>query len=90
MEIFKDSSVAVAIRVRPMNSREKALNSVEVVSPTGPQSVHMADDPSTKQEDVRDFGFDVVYPLTTTQDEVYDNAAKHVLDKIVQVRLVAL
>lgn len=79
---FAESSVAVCVRVRPMNDRERALGSKEVLTVTGPQSVFMEDDPTTKQDDKRDFGFDQVFPLVTGQKEVYDRSAEHVVDRV--------
>ncbi|RYY34286.1 hypothetical protein EON62_03440, partial [archaeon] len=82
MEAFKDSSVMVAVRIRPFNEREKSMGAVDVVTVTGPQSVHMEDDPSTKQEDTRDFGFDRVMPLSSTQLQMYENTGCVVLDRV--------
>jgi len=81
-EPFKDSSVMVCVRIRPMNKREKDLGSVEVVHVTGPQSVMMDDDPETKQTDERTFGFDQVFELKANQAEVYGRSAEHVVDRV--------
>jgi hypothetical protein len=81
-EPFKDSSVMVCVRIRPMNKREKDLGSVEAVHVTGAQSVTMDDDPETKQADERTFGFDQVFELKANQKEVYDRSAEHVVDRV--------
>lgn len=78
-EAFKDSSVMVCIRVRPFNEREKSMGSTNVVTVVGPQTVHMEDDASTRQEDARDFGFDQVFPIEAGQEEVYLRSAENVV-----------
>jgi hypothetical protein len=83
-EPFSDSSVMVAVRVRPFNKREKEMGATEVVQVTGEQSVHMTDDPTTKQDDVRDFGYDQVLPLVASQKEMYDRSAEHVVDRVLE------
>jgi len=78
-EAFKDSSVMVCIRVRPFNEREKSMGSTNVVTVAGPQTVHMEDDASTRQEDARDFGFDQVFPIEAGQEDVYLRSAENVV-----------
>ena len=77
----KSECVKVAIRVRPMNKHEKEQNSklcVEVDTVNNTVSVI-----STKN-DVKTFPFDYVYPMETTQREVYDQVAFPIVDSIFQ------
>ena len=73
--------VKVAIRVRPMNKREKEQNSrlcVQVDKDNNTVSVI-----SDKNES-KTFPFDYVYPMETTQREVYDQVAFPIVDSIFQ------
>jgi hypothetical protein len=44
-----DSSVMVAVRVRPMNKREKDLKSTAIVNVVPPAGLHLLDNPGTAQ-----------------------------------------
>jgi hypothetical protein len=44
-----DSSVMVAVRVRPMNKREKDLKSTAIVNVVPPTGLHLLDNPGTAQ-----------------------------------------
>ena len=73
----KSECVKVAIRVRPMNKREKEQNSrlcVQVDKDNNTVSVI-----SDKNES-KTFPFDYVYPMETTQREVYDQVAFPIVD----------
>ena len=77
----KSECVKVAIRVRPMNKREKEQNSrlcVQVDKDNNTVSVI-----SDKNES-KTFPFDYVYPMETTQREVYDQVAFPIVDSIFQ------
>lgn len=77
----KSESVKVAVRVRPMNSREKDENSticVEVDPSTNQISV------SNPKQETKTFQFDYVYPLTSSQREVYDEVAFPIVESIFQ------
>ncbi len=78
---FSDSSVMVAVRIRPFNKRETDLKSTAVAHKVGPQALHMDDDPGTRQDDARDYGFDAVID-NGSQKEVYDATAEHVVDRV--------
>ena len=76
----KSECVKVAIRVRPMNKHEKEQNSklcVEV--DTVNNTVAVISDKNTKT-----FPFDYVYPMETTQREIYDQVAFPIVDSIFQ------
>lgn len=81
--LFKDSSVAVAVRIRPLNKREIGLKSAEIARATSPQVIHMDDNPDTVQDDDRDYAYDGVFGPESKQTEVYDATAKHVLDRVI-------
>ena len=77
----KSESVKVAVRVRPMNSREKEENSticVEVNPSTNQISV------SNPKQETKTFQFDYVYPITSSQREVYDEVAFPIVESIFQ------
>lgn len=75
VNIFKDSAVAVCVRVRPFNERERGLGATEVVHVTGPQSVSLDDDPTSPQKDDRTFGFDQVFEIKANQEQVSERQA---------------
>ena len=77
----KSECVKVAIRVRPMNKHEieqKSKLCVEVDTVNNTVAVI-----STKNE-AKTFPFDYVYPMETTQREVYDQVAFPIVDSIFQ------
>ena len=77
----KSESVKVAVRVRPMNNREKEEHSticVEVDQTNNTISIN-----SPKHE-TKTFQFDFVYPMESTQKEVYNQVAFPIVDSIFQ------
>ena len=77
----KSECVKVAIRVRPMNKHEIEQNSrlcVEVDSANNTVSV------ISDRNESKTFPFDYVYPMETTQREVYDQVAFPIVDSIFQ------
>jgi len=77
----KCECVKVAIRVRPMNKHEKEQNSkicVEVDTINNTVSV-LPSKGTTKT-----FQFDYVYPMDTTQRDIYDQVAFPIVDSIFQ------
>ena len=77
----KSECVKVAIRVRPINKLEKEQKStvcVEVDTTNNTVSVN-----STKN-DTKTFQFDYVYPMETTQRQIYDQVAFPIVDSIFQ------
>ena len=77
----KSECVKVAIRVRPMNKHEKEQNSKLCVTvDTANNTVSVISD----RNEAKTFPFDYVYPMETTQREVYDQAAFPIVDSIFQ------
>ena len=77
----KSECVKVAIRVRPMNKHEKEQNSTICVDvDTGNNSVAV----TSNKNDTKTFQFDYVYPMDTTQREIYDQVAFPIVDSIFQ------
>lgn len=67
----KTETVKVAVRVRPMNTREKNINSVncvEVDKSNNQISVLKQDNPN----ETKTFQYDFVYPIGTAQRQIYD------------------
>lgn len=81
MKSNKSESIKVAVRVRPMNQKEKDEQSticVEVNNATHSVSV-------TKQKsEMRTFQFDDVYPMSSTQEEIYNQVAFPIVESIFQ------
>ena len=77
----KSECVKVAIRVRPMNKHEKEQKSTLCVSvDTNNNTVSV----SSNKGDMKTFQFDYVYPMETTQREIYDQVAFPIVDSIFQ------
>ena len=75
----KSECVKVAIRVRPMNKHEKEQNSTLCVDvDTANNTV------SVSKTDTKTFQFDYVYPMETTQRQIYDEVAFPIVDSIFQ------
>ncbi|XP_075256672.1 uncharacterized protein LOC142349142 [Convolutriloba macropyga] len=70
-----DDNIKVICRVRPLNKKELAKGDKEAVNVTGNQ-VSMMDKPDKK------YNFDAVIGPNFTQAQVYDTAAKHVLEDV--------
>ena len=77
----KSECVKVAIRVRPMNKHEIEQNSrLCVTVDTANSTVSVISD----KNQAKTFPFDYVYPMETTQREVYDQVAFPIVDSIFQ------
>ena len=77
----KSECVKVAIRVRPMNKHEIEQNSRLCVQvDTANSTVSVISD----KNESKTFPFDYVYPMETTQREVYDQVAFPIVDSIFQ------
>ena len=77
----KSECVKVAIRVRPMNKHEIEQNSKLCVQvDTANSTVSVISD----KNESKTFPFDYVYPMETTQREVYDQVAFPIVDSIFQ------
>ena len=77
----KCECVKVAIRVRPMNKHEIELKSkicVDVDTTNNTVAV------SSSKGDTKTFQFDYVYPMDTTQRDIYDQVAFPIVDSIFQ------
>ena len=75
----KSECVKVAIRVRPMNSHEKEQNSTICVDVDTQNNTV-----SVSKTDTKTFQFDYVYPMETTQRQIYDEVAFPIVDSIFQ------
>ncbi|CAG8439661.1 5846_t:CDS:2 [Funneliformis caledonium] len=71
------TSVRVALRVRPLNSKETLQNCSECLTiiPDAPQILIGTD---------RSFTFDYVFPSETEQEDVFQDCARPLLDKLVE------
>ena len=75
----KSECVKVAIRVRPMNKHEKEENSTICVDVDTQNNTV-----SVSKTDTKTFQFDYVYPMETTQRQIYDEVAFPIVDSIFQ------
>ena len=75
----KSECVKVAIRVRPMNNHEKEQNSTICVDVDTQNNTV-----SVSKNDTKTFQFDYVYPMETTQRQIYDEVAFPIVDSIFQ------
>lgn len=81
MKSNKSESVKVAVRVRPMNKKERDEQSVicvEVDSASNAVSI------AKPKSEMRTFQFDYVYPISSTQKEIYDQVAFPIVESIFQ------
>jgi len=70
--------VRVVCRFRPLNSKELAGGWGEICSFPDPKTV------TIKGKESHSFGFDRVFPTTTTQQEMFDEVAKPTIDDILR------
>eukprot|EP00770_Monocercomonoides_exilis_P008929 MONOS_8884.1-p1 / transcript=MONOS_8884.1 / gene=MONOS_8884 / organism=Monocercomonoides_exilis_PA203 / gene_product=kinesin 3 / transcript_product=kinesin 3 / location=Mono_scaffold00348:47159-48870(-) / protein_length=389 / sequence_SO=supercontig / SO=protein_coding / is_pseudo=false len=69
-------SVTVALRVRPLNSKEKKENCTEIQTISG-KSITVV---NPKDKSKKTFSFDYVYGTKTTQDQVFNDLGKLYLE----------
>ena len=77
----KSECVKVAIRVRPMNKHEKEQKSTLCVDV---DTVNNTVSVSSNKGETKTFQFDYVYPMDTTQRDIYDQVAFPIVDSIFQ------
>lgn len=87
----RDQNVTVAVRVRPFNKRERGLNSKSVLEVTPGTNAIVITDPSPAKAAAgiavdessrkKTFAFDHVYSWDSTQEEVYTQLAKPIVDQ---------
>ncbi len=76
-------SIKVLCRFRPQNSREKAENAYIVVQVSDDHTLCVVTHPDkSKQPKPVSFNFDCVFDWTSTQTEVYEHAASHLVEQI--------
>ena len=76
-------SVLVAVRMRPLNTREKELGDDIVVKIAGkdPGGVEMLRSNDMEETDYRSFKFDFSYDKDCRQEDVYNDVGQPLLDK---------
>nr|CCA16082.1 kinesinlike protein putative [Albugo laibachii Nc14] len=92
-----DVNVKVAVRCRPMNSRETQLGakcvvsvhdnqSVRIQSPSGSENVFSSKSSGNGSLDIgtKLFTFDHAYFIDSTQEQVYNDIAKSIIDQALQ------
>ena len=75
-----DLNVKVAVRCRPMNSKESGRGSLSVVTMID-RSVHITN--SEGQQGPKEFTFDYCYSVDSTQVEVYTDLGMQLYEQIV-------
>jgi hypothetical protein len=81
------TSVMVVVRIRPLVQRETALKSSVVVQRASATSVTMAEDTTGASKgtvQARSFTFDYVLGSDASQQQVYQNTGRVILDKVLQ------
>lgn len=75
--------IKVLCRFRPQNSREKAANAYIVVRVSDDHTLCEVTHPDkSKQPKPLTFNFDCVFDWVSTQTEVYEHAASHLVEQI--------
>jgi len=77
----KTETVKVAIRVRPMNSREKKEGNQTVVNADKQENMVTVDKPDGSN-DPKSFAFDYVYPPNSKQRDIYDEVAFPLVESV--------
>ena len=86
MRLFKEQTVIVVIRTRPLNQRELGLNGGETcVEQLGPQQIQVEGGEATPRgTGPKSFDFDVVLGEEGTAEETYERTAKPILSKVLE------
>lgn len=69
----RETNVRVAIRCRPMSSKETARGCTSIIDFPGPRAIHIRPPPDKQDRGEKDFTFDFSYSQDTTQDLVYSD-----------------
>lgn len=81
LQIMEKNAVLVAVRLRPMNQREKSAGSKECLKCLNPTSLAL----ESAQEKARNFTFDCVMPAQdASQMDVFDRTARPLLHKVLE------
>jgi len=81
MKPSKTETVKVAIRVRPINAREKREGNPIVVEANNQENTVTVTNPKAANED-KTFGFDYVYPPGTPQQILYDEVGFPLVESV--------
>ena len=76
---MEDSNVKVAVRCRPMSSKETARMCKCVISMPSSSSIHV--EKVGDMTEGKDFAFDHCYFIDSTQEQVYADLGKPLLEK---------
>ena len=79
MSTSKSVNVKVAVRCRPLSTKENGQGSASIVTISENRSIHVTD-PEGKNP-AKDFTFDHAYFTASTQEQVYDDLGKPTIDK---------
>lgn len=81
--VIMSDAIRVICRFRPQNKYEKAKNAYIVVRVSDDHTACLVSHPdTTKQPKPLTFNFDCVFDWTSTQLEVFEFSAKHLVDQI--------
>lgn len=85
LKVLETNSVLVAVRVRPLNQREKTAGSPECLSHEGTTGISLARDELAKYgEKENRFAFDCVMRQGCRQQDVFERTARPLLFKVLQ------
>ena len=77
----KSQSIQVLCRIRPENEKEKLSGFQSCITLLSPKSLKIYPvDPTNSKEEPHEFTFDHIFPNTTYQSEIFDFAAKPLLN----------
>lgn len=79
----KSNAIYVAVRARPLNSREKSLKSAVCISMSG-NTTTITKHSEGKEGDARQFTYDQSYWWDEAQDKVYNDLGKGTIEKAIE------
>ena len=79
----KSNAIYVAVRARPLNSREKGLKSAVCISMSG-NTTTITKHSEGKEGDARQFTYDQSYWWDEAQDKVYNDLGKGTIEKAIE------
>ena len=80
----KAVNVKVAVRCRPLSRRERERGALEIVSIEDGKTVFIEAPKDADKDKKKQFTFDHSYFTDTTQQQVYDDIAKPIVDQLLQ------
>lgn len=91
LQKFDKKNLIVAVRVRPLNTRETEFSNLDAIKITNSELVtvldpleHLGKSEEIKNKREQQYAYDFAFDKNTTQEEIYTNTAKYLLNGVLE------